>query len=311
MTATRARDIAARRGHLVLALLVVAAAAFLLRSGSGHEPAPFHQSVRVDAGGITLRAVRAGSGTPVILLHGFGESLMSWRGVFDRLAQRADVIALDLPGFGLSDKPASGYSNVAMAAAVRGAMDALGVGRAVLVGHSMGGAVALTLALEAPGRVAGLVLVSPAVSASGWGVSPPGDSSAAAGWMRGAIARYEQLRTRFTVPHDPAWLREDSTAARYLPADDPRYDDALEAVLREFDFDYLTPARAAQLRVPILVVWGEFDQVIPRSVGARMIEAVPSARLAVVPRSLHRAHVERPDTVGSLVLDFLSQFGTR
>lgn len=299
------------RLRLAVAIVIVAAAATLLRSSGDQPAAPFHRAIRVSAGPVTLRAVRAGSGPAVVLLHGFGESLMSWRGVFDRVAARADAVALDLPGFGLSDKPATGYGNARMAAAVVAAMDALGVRHAVIVGHSMGGAVALTLALEHPDRVAGLVLISPAVSASGWGVGPPGDSGLAHEWMRAAIAGYEKARTRFTPPHDAAWLAEDAASAAYLPGADPTYNDALEAVLREFDFDYLTPARAARLRAPMLVIWGECDQVIPRAVGATLAQAVPAARLEIVPRSLHRAHVERPDTVASLILGFLSQLETR
>lgn len=295
----------------LLAVAIVVTAALVFSTGGDHDPAPFHRALMVSGDGVRLRAARAGQGPTVVLLHGFGESLLSWRAAFDRLAAGADVIALDLPGFGLSDKPATGYGNERMAAAVIGALDAMGVQRAVIVGHSMGGAVAVTLALQAPQRVTALVLVSPAVSAASWGVRPPGSEGLTDDWMRRAIARYERLRPRFTAPHDPNWLREDSAALAYTPADDPAYDVALQSVLREFDFDYLTPERAVRLTAPTLVIWGEFDQVIPRTIGARIVESVASARLVIVPRSLHRPHVERPDTVATLIAGFVSQLGTR
>jgi len=297
--------------HVLLAVAVVVTAALAFSSSGDHATAPFHRAFRVTGDGVALRAARAGTGPTVVLLHGFGESLLSWRATFDRLAADADVIALDLPGFGLSDKPATGYGNERMAAAVLGALDALGVQRAVVVGHSMGGAIAVTLALRAPQRVSALVLVSPAVSAASWGVRPPGTEGVTGDWMRRAIARYERLRPRFTAPHDPNWLGEDSAALAYTPADDPAYEVALQSVLREFNFDYLTPERAARLTIPVLVIWGEFDQVIPRAIGTRIVESVASARLTVVPRTLHRPHVERPDTVAALVAAFVSQLGTR
>ena len=297
--------------HALLAVAIVVTAAVASSSSGDLDPAPFHRAFMVSGDGVALRAARAGQGPTVVLLHGFGESLLSWRAAFDRLAAHADVIALDLPGFGLSDKPATGYGNERMAAAVLGALDALGVRRAVIVGHSMGGAVAVTLALQAPQRVTALVLVSPAVSAASWGVRPPGTEGVAGDWMRRAIARYERLRPRFTAPHDPNWLGEDSAALAYTPADDPAYDVALQSVLREFDFDYLTPERAARLTLPTLVIWGEFDQVIPRAIGARIAESLASSRLTIVPRSLHRPHVERPDTVAALIAGFVSQLETR
>jgi pyruvate dehydrogenase E2 component (dihydrolipoamide acetyltransferase) len=299
--------------HILAATLVVALGALLAtRSDSRNPASPPHRAARVDAGAVTLRAIRAGSGPSVVLLHGYGESLMSWRGAFDRLARQADIVALDLPGFGLSDKPPTGYSNEAMATAVLGAMDSLHIARAVLVGHSMGGAVALTAALVAPERVAALVLIAPAVSASAWDFQPPeSGGGGAADWVRRAIARYETLRPRFTGPHDPAWLAEEPTAAAYSPASDAAYGVALQAVLREFDFNYLTRSRAAQLSLPTLLIWGEFDQVIPRAVGATLVRVLPTARLEIVPRSLHRPQVERPDTVAALISGFLSHLGTQ
>ncbi len=311
MNGRRVRGHSPRWWHALLAVAVVVTAALALSSSGDHPAVPFHRAFMVTGSGLTLRATRAGTGPTVVLLHGFGESLLSWRGTFDRLAADADVIALDLPGFGLSDKPVTGYGNERMAAAVLGALDALGVQHAVIVGHSMGGAVAVTLALAAPQRVSGLVLVSPAVSGASWGLRPPGTEGVADDWMRRAIARYERLRPRFTAPHDPNWLGEDSAALAYTPADDPAYDVALQSVLREFDFDFLTPERAARLTLPMLVIWGEFDQVIPRAIGARIVASVSSARLVIVPRSLHRPHVERPDAVAALIAGFLSQLETR
>jgi pimeloyl-ACP methyl ester carboxylesterase len=290
--------------------LAAAAVVVLAVVALSTEPAPRHvepvrAARRVDAGEVTLRVVRGGRGTAVVMLHGYGESLMSWRGVFDRVAAVADAIALDLPGFGLSDKPATGYHNDRMAAAVLGVMDSLGVPDAVLVGHSMGGAVALRVALRAPQRVRGLVLLAPAVSASGWNLPIPSDSARTSDWLRRAVAGYETMRPRFTGPHDPSWLAETDSALAYTPAADPAYGAALRAVLREFDFDYLTPTQAARLRMPTLLIWGEFDHTVPLAVGRALAATMPSARLEVLRRRLHRPHVEHPVDVANLIVAFL------
>jgi len=287
------------------ALLAAATAATFTASG-GRLPAFRLRPAMVRAGRLELRTVRSGRGTPVVLLHGFGESLTAWRSIFTFLAERADVMALDLPGHGLSSKPASGYATDSLAADVLEALDALGVGRAVLVGHSLGGAVATAAALRAPDRILGLVLIDPAIAVTSSLLrdSSP-DSSGTADALRSAIAEYEAQRSRFTSVHDRGWLRETDSALAYVPAGDPAYRPALRAVLREFDFRYLTPERARSLDVPVLLIWGSLDPLLPVEAGRRLAAELPRAQLVVIPRSWHRPHVERPDTVAGLVAAFI------
>src|SRR5574340_26179 len=121
-----------------------------------------------------------GSGEPVlILLHGFASSTYSWEDVVQPLAEVGTVIAYDRPAFGLTERPMAGewtgespYSNASQVKMLIGLMDALGVEKAVLIGHSAGAVIAMQTALSYPGRVSGLVLVDPAVSADsgmpGW-----------------------------------------------------------------------------------------------------------------------------------------------
>ncbi|HEX5632894.1 MAG TPA: alpha/beta fold hydrolase, partial [Gemmatimonadales bacterium] len=132
----------------------------------GHVPAP-HRAERLASGGVHVRALRAGEGdTTVVFLHGYAESLVSWREVIDHVAPHHRVLALDLPGFGLSDKPSGPYDVAAQAARLRPLLAAEGR-PLVLVGHSMGGAVALALVADGALPVTRLVLVSPA----GFGLS--------------------------------------------------------------------------------------------------------------------------------------------
>ena len=130
--------------------------------------------------GLQVRVRRAGQGEPaVVLLHGFGASVFSWRHVLPLLADERQVVAFDRPAFGLTSRPAPGewdpadwpaggpYGPETQVELTMAVLDWLGVERAVLVGHSMGGAVAAATALAHPERVAGLVLVDSAVDMGG------------------------------------------------------------------------------------------------------------------------------------------------
>ena len=283
----------------------LAVALTLLNSGPMRPPHPARVAGRLHVDGLELRSVRAGHGRPVVLLHGYGESLVSWRGVFDRLAHDADVLAFDLPGFGLSSKPERGYSTEALARRVIGALDAASLDSVVLVGHSMGGAIAAAVALLAPQRVRALVLVDAAGVAPPLGLAAARDTAQSV--VRASVAEYEAQRSRFTSPHDPAWLMEDTAAARYLPAADSSYRTALAAVLREFDFGFLTVERMRSIRAPTLVVWGEYDPVLPLSEGRLVAASIPGASLVVIERSWHRPHVERPAETAAAITAFLAR----
>jgi pimeloyl-ACP methyl ester carboxylesterase len=294
---------AAIRAAGIVAALAIALT--LLNGGPIRPPHPVHVAGRLRVEGLELRSVRSGRGPTVVLLHGYGESLMSWRGVFDRLAKDADVMAIDLPGFGLSSKPAHGYSTEAMARVVIGALDAAAIDSVVLVGHSMGGAIAAAAALLAPQRVRRLVLIDPAGVAPPLGLASARDTAGAV--IRASVAEYEAQRTRFTSPHDPTWLAEAPAVAAYLPAADSAYRTALTSVLREFDFAFLTVERMRALHAPTLVIWGEFDPVVPLSQGRALVSSLPSATLIVIARSWHRPQVERPAETAAAIAAFLAR----
>jgi len=256
--------------------------------------------------GSRIRYVESGSGPAVLFIHGIGASVYTWRYTLPAVAAAGyRAIAFDNRGFGLSDKPAHGYGNADYTRLVLGVMDSLQVGQAVLVGHSMGGAIAAEVALAAPGRVRGLVLVD----AAGLGVRWPFALRAARLPWLGAVAT--ALRGRASTAGilrstygDPRKVTARDVDQYYAPVPDPEYGRALRGVLREFRFDALA-GRLGSLSAPTLVVWGSADRWIPPAIGRRLAAELPRSAFLLVPFAGHAAPEEAPALVNRSLLAFL------
>ncbi len=269
------------------------------------RPRPPHQAEWLDAGGVLVRTVRAGSGdTTLLLLHGYGESLTTWRATFDALAIGHRAIAIDLPGFGGSAKPDVSYSLAAMTGRLSGFIDRWTSGPVVVIGHSMGGELAASLALARPDRVKLLVLIAPA----GYRLGLGGIAASMTPGRARAIGRYLALRSFITPIHDPAWLREPDSSATYEQTGDTAYSRAAARVLEDFDFVALHD-RFRDLIQPTLLIWGGLDPVVPFSVGDTLSHLIPCVHFFPLPKAFHRPHAEVPDTVIRVVRRFLAQPG--
>ncbi len=264
-----------------------------------HEPA--HEASWLRAGDSWVRTIQGGwSEHPtVVLLHGYGESLVAWRGVFDQLTGRYHVVALDLPGSGESEKPDSGYSLPDMTGRLKDFLTRNTEGPLFLVGHSMGGELAASLALAMPRRVRALVLIAPAGYDLAGGLADGGVSPAQqtlAGWALTA-------RSHLIPDRDPAWVRDPAEISE-RDRSDTAYRRAMEATLREFDFRALR-GRLAEIRQPTLLIWGRLDPLIPYRVGGEIRRQIPCAGMVTLDNAWHRPHVEQPDEVAAAVLRFL------
>lgn len=261
---------------------------------------PTHRAEWLEAGDTKLRTVRAGRGdTTLLFLHGYSESLLSFRGPFDQLAAHYRVVAVDVPGFGLSDKPAGPYDLATQTTRLTAFLDRWTTGPVVVVGHSMGGELATSLALRRPARVVALVLISPA----GFGLSKRLDSLAPG--TIGVIGWAGALATTGVLPvHDLEWLAEPADLAGYAPAADPAYRHALEATLQQFDFGALRDSFSA-VRQPTLLIWGRLDPTIPFALGESIAVHLPCRQFVPLDATLHRPQQTDPDTVTALTLDFL------
>ncbi|MGZ6825557.1 MAG: alpha/beta fold hydrolase [Mycobacteriales bacterium] len=254
---------------------------------------------------------------PVLwLVHGIGDSSATWREVLPLLARTCTVVAPDLLGHGASDKPRADYSIGGFANGMRDLMVVLGVERATVVGHSLGGGVALQLAYQYPERVERLVLV--AAGGLGAEVHPffraaalPGAGTAlglsSLAPVRAPVLAASRLLSRLGLvdPEDVdgasevwAGLRDRSTRAAFLRTLRGLVDLRGQAVTSR-DRLYLTAA------IPTLLLWGQRDPVLPVEHARRACDALPGARLEVVARAGHLPHRGSPERVADAVLGFL------
>jgi pimeloyl-ACP methyl ester carboxylesterase len=228
----------------------------------------------------------------LILLHGAGGSHLHWPAGLRRLPG-ATVYALDLPGHSRSDGP--GCETIAdYVAALIGFLDATGTERAVLVGHSMGGAIAQMTALTFPERVAGLVLVGTGARLR---VAPA--------VLEGVLHEFEgtaDLITRWSwaegVPRDMVRLGRQAlseTPPEVLHGDFVACD----------AFDVM--ARLGEVRAPTLVVAGTADRLTPHKYGAYLAEHIPDARLVTVEGGGHMMALEQPSVVIQAVIEFIKE----
>ena len=259
----------------------------------------------VRADGLHISYLTAGEGPLLLLLHGAGDNALDWRWVLPALARTHHVYAPDFPGSNDSVKPDADYSPAFFERFVAGFLDALGIERAAMVGNSLGGLIALRLALSEPARVGALVLVDSAglgrsVTFALRSLTTPGYGELSIAWSKtpaGAAGRaWAKARLLFAHPQlAPAgW-----TAEQYRLAQLPGFLEAALAALRA----QMDPGgqrevlldRLPHLESPTLVVWGALDRVFPSSQGRDAASRLPKGSLALIPECGHMPHVERPD----------------
>ena len=244
----------------------------------------------------------------VVFVHGYAGALVSWWYAQRELSPRYRTVAMDLKGFGLSDKLPGDYSIPAQADLVIKLMDKLGIAQAHLVAHSWGCSVALDLARRYPERVQRLVLVSAYVyddqlnSFMRWSRLP------AVGELLFGLFYDQQLEVRYTwsfaEPDRHVSAEQLDYLRRFQQA--PGVTAAALEVLRGMDLLALEPTYPT-VDNPALLLWGALDRVSPPSVGARLSVDLPGAELVVLPNSGHSVMVERRHAFHRLLLDFLGR----
>lgn len=260
---------------------------------------------------------------PLVFVHGLSSHMGFWEHQLVRFAEQRRVLALDLPGYGSSGRPDAPYTPPWYAEVLQIWLDQLGVDRAVIVGHSMGGQIALTFALTHPARVAGLVLAAPA----GFERFTPG----AARWMkswwhegRALEAREEELRATFTqvVFNRPDEGVERLLRERVQMGRHPDFQGTSVAVSRSIAgmVDHPVLDRLGEITAPTLIVFGTEDRMIPNPVftGGRTAaiaragqRAIPGAQLVLLKGAGHTVHHDDPQGFNEAVDWFLAGSGRR
>ena len=266
--------------------------------------------------GLTLHVKTRGQGEPVfVLLHGFGASLYSWDAIMDPLSKLGRVIAFDRPAFGLSERPLdwegqNPYSPESQTELVLGLMEHLNVDQAIMVGNSAGGTIAAQVALAYPDRVAALVLVDPAVytggGAPGWIrplLSTPQMRRIGPLFVRQIERRGDELLT--TAWHNPDNLTQEQIALYKKPLLVENWDKALWEFTLASRASNL-PERLQDITLPVLVITGDDDRIVPTADSIRLAGELPNARLVVIENAGHVPHEERPEAFMNAVQEFLN-----
>jgi pimeloyl-ACP methyl ester carboxylesterase len=260
----------------------------------------------------------AGSGPPVVLIHGMVNSSWHWHDVALRLADTHTVIAPDLIGHGDSATPRGDYSLGAHAAAIRDLLTAIGVDSSTVVGHSLGGGVAMQYFWQFPHRVERLALVSS--GGLGRDVSPLLRTAAlpgASGAIRLAanprvVAQLDRLAGVLDARGSgkAAYVRAVARALRPLERRGARraFLQTLRSVIDVHGQRVSAVDRLYLLGpVPTLIVWGERDETIPLDHGRAAHEAIPNSRFATLPRAAHFPHLEDPEALARELGEFIAE----
>jgi pimeloyl-ACP methyl ester carboxylesterase len=282
---------------------------------------------RVEIDGLSIHYLESGAGDPLLLIHGLGSSgFLEWRHNLSRLSRRHHVLAPDLPGYGLSDKPAGRrYSLPFFVDVLEQFLDRLGEARAHVVGVSLGGRIALGLALDAPARVRTLTVVNslglgrPSLAQPYALLSLPGVGE----WI---FHRVNQALPRLRPQH-LGWLNmlrfhnrrrgrevvdEQTLSHIHQMTAGGGYARAYLATLRNLRHraglrtGVLVTERLPQIQAPTLIVWGRNDGLFPVSHARAAHAAIAGSTLRIIDRCGHNPQAEQPELFNRILLEFLS-----
>jgi len=273
----------------------------------------------VTVGDKKIFVTEAGSGPAVVLLHGGGpgaSGVTNYSRNIDALARRHRVLVPDMPGYGLSSKGIDKSDPFGcLADAMRGMLDELSISTAHLVGNSYGGAAALRLALDTPGRVGKLVLMGPGGIGTTRGLPTAGLTSLL-GYYGGSGPSREKLATFIrnylvyegdSVPDELIDLRYTASIDPEVVADPPLSRPSGPFALRTlWRMDLTRDSRLASLQTPTLILWGRDDKVNRPSGGPMLQNLMPNAELVMTSHTGHWMQWERADLFNQLVDEFLS-----
>jgi pimeloyl-ACP methyl ester carboxylesterase len=304
---------------IVIILAVLLVGPFLIPVPPLTDTLPAEQLADSDSRFIEIEGLRvhyktAGVGEPtLILLHGFGSSLFSWREVMAPLTGLGTVFAYDRPAFGLTERPLkwqglNPYSSEYQPQLLIGLLDALHVEKAILIGNSAGGSIAMQTALLYPQRVIALVLVDAAVYEGG---SNPithllyqTPQTSHLGILLARNIKTWGMDMLQTAWHDPTKITPDVMAGYTKPLQAKNWDRALWEIFRAGQpGDLANHLNGSTL--PILIITGDDDHIVPTEHSILLAREIPNAELSIIPNCGHVPHEECPQAFLKTTVDFL------
>ena len=256
--------------------------------------------------GAKIYYVDQGSGPTVVLIHGLGDQASVWKKSIEPLSKEHRVIALDLVGFGHSDKPLLSYQPQTFVDFLDRFLKVLHIERASFVGNSLGGQVAALYAIEHPAAVERLVLVD----AGGFKLAPGAISPRMKTAMRLSTREDYRYFAQFTF-FDKKFLPDEAfmdyaIGERVRRGDGYTINQVIESMLRNDD---VLDGRLGAISAPTLVIWGIGDRLIPRASAERLKHDIHDSRLLVLQKCGHIPEVECPADLNAALLQFLSAKG--
>lgn len=262
--------------------------------------------------GVKLHYQEKGTGTAVVLIHGYTSSTYSWKDIFEPLAEKFHVIAVDLKGFGFSEKPEGDYTRREQGRLVDGLLAHLKIEEAWLVGNSMGGETALNVALQNPNRVEGLILVDSAGvkfdSRNGftpWYISMP-----FVGRAFGSVVLTSDALVRAGLEksyYDKTKISAEQVAYYHQPLKTNNGQRAAMLARQQFSL-YPVEDKLGEIDKPTLIIWGAEDEVIPLSAGQKMNSLIKGSEIKVYEKVGHIPQEEVPDKVLSDIVNFIEKY---
>lgn len=249
--------------------------------------------------GYKTRYIAMGSGKPVVLVHGLGSSVETWKKNMNQLAKHFKVYAFDLLGFGMAEKPRISYRIGVFSEFLKGFLDVLGVEMASLVGNSLGGLVSLWFSLSDQERIEKLVIESSA------GLEK-GARYVIKGFM-GEKWTLKRLKEFYEFIYFKPHVDEKLLELRVKPLSKPDAEHVFESTLnmpREWED---LPERLKRLERPTLIVWGAEDRLISVKHAYEFHQLINGSKLVVFERTGHVPHAERPEKFNKVVANFLLQ----
>lgn len=265
---------------------------------------------------INISLIDEGQGEVLLLIHGLGSNAKGWMKNIPELAKKYRVIALDLPGYGKSDKGAYAYSMEFYAQVLKELLDNLGIEKATFIGHSMGGQISITTALTFPKKVEKLVLISPA----GFEKFTKGEGQWMMNVMTPKLVKETPIRNIainlksnfYSYPDDAEFMIKERIAMRKAKG----FEDYCYAVSKNVEAMIMGPVwdKLDKITHKTLIIFGENDGLIPnvylhggftKDIAAYGAEKIPDNKLVMLPECGHFVQFEKPDETNREILNFL------